>query len=217
MKNLLSHITELLNKPLNFSSFDSSSVGEVYMTRYFHHDGKIYSLGDDMDENTKLIDSFGYGEKDKIPAVAYHISFHNDRITSEMAKEIAEFMNVDKSVIENGVYEISFERMEGTIEKVAIPFRRGGTWMMKKVGSAVDDDLSRLDTKEAVAVFGTVMAASLDFVNEKNPAGLFYGIKKNAKMARSRIYDKIAQRNGGRLVSLPDRNSLKGVRLVWFR
>ena len=141
---------------------------------------------------------------------------HNDRITSEMAKEIAEFMNVDKSVIENGVYEISFERMEGTIEKVGIS-HGNGTWMMKSVGNAVDDDLSRLDTKEAVAVFSTVLAASLDFVNEKNPAGLFYGIKKNAKMARSRVYDRIAQRSKGRLVSLPDRDSLKGVRLVWFQ
>jgi predicted DNA-binding transcriptional regulator AlpA len=61
------------------------------------------------------------------------------------------------------------------------------------------------------------MAAAVDFVQRKNPVGLYYAIKKNAKMARSRIYDKIAQRNGGRLISLPDRKSLKGVRLVWFR
>jgi len=216
MKNFSTYLTELLNKPLNFSSFDSSSLGEVYMTRYFHHDGQIYSLVDDMDENTKLIDSLGYKQGDKIPAVAYHISFYNDMITPAMAEEIANYMNVDKSVIENGVYDISFARMEGTIEKVGIPLR-GGTWMMKKVGSAVDDDLSRLSTKEAVAVFGTVMAAAVDFVNRKNPVGLYYAIKKNAKMARSRIYDKIAQRNGGRLISLPDRKSLKGVRLVWFR
>ena len=186
------------------------------MTRYFHHDGQIYSLVDDMDENTKLIDSLGYKDSDRIPAVAYHISFYNDMITPAMAEEISNFMNVEKSVVENGVYDISFARMEGTIEKVGIPLR-GGTWMMKKVGSAVDDDLSRLSTKEAVAVFGTVMAAAVDFVNKKNPVGLYYAIKKNAKMARSRIYDKIAQRNGGRLISLPDRKSLKGVRLVWFR
>ena len=169
-----------------------------------------------MDENTKLIDSLGYKQGDKIPAVAYHISFYNDMITPAMAEEIANYMNVDKSVIENGVYDISFARTEGTLEKLAIPIR-GGTWMMKNVGSAVDDDLSRLSTKEAVAVFGTVMAAAVDFVNKKNPVGLYYAIKKNAKMARSRIYDKIAQRNGGRLISLPDRKSLKGVRLVWFR
>jgi hypothetical protein len=186
------------------------------MTRYFHHDGQIYSLVDDMDINTTLINSLGYGDSDKIPAVAYHISFYNDMITPNMAEEIANYMNVDKNVIENGVYDISFARMEGTIEKVGIPLR-GGNWMMKKVGSAVDDDLSRLSTKEAVAVFGTVMAAAVDFVQRKNPVGLYYGIKKNAKMARSRIYDRIAQRNGGRLISLPDRKSMKGVRLVWFR
>ena len=216
MKNFSTYLTELLNKPLNFSSFDSSSTGEVYMTRYFHHDGQIYSLTDDMDINTTLINSLGYKDSDRIPAVAYHISFYNDMITPAMAEEISNFMNVEKSVVENGVYDISFARMEGTIEKVGIPLR-GGTWMMKKVGSAVDDDLSRLSTKEAVAVFGTVMAAAVDFVNKKNPVGLYYAIKKNAKMARSRIYDKIAQRNGGRLISLPDRKSLKGVRLVWFR
>jgi len=216
MKNFLTYLTELLDKPLNFSSFDSSSVGDVYMTRYFHHNGEIYSLGDDMDENTKLIDSLGYEYTDKIPAVAYHISFYADGISPKMAEEIADIMNVEKSLIENGVYDLSFARMEGTIEKVAVPFK-GSTWMMKKVGSAIDDDLSRLNTKEAVAVFSTVLAASLDFVKRKNPAGIYYAIKKNAKMTRSRIYDKIAKRNGGRLVSLPDRKSMKGVRMVWFR
>jgi len=60
MKNFSAYLAELLDKPLNFSSFDSSSVGDVYMTRYFHHNGEIYSLSDDMDENTKFIDSLGY-------------------------------------------------------------------------------------------------------------------------------------------------------------
>jgi hypothetical protein len=211
MKNFSTYLTELLDRPLNFSSFDSSSTGEEYMTRYFHHDGKIYSLGDDTKENTKLIDSLGYEDGDRIPAVAYHISFYNNMITPPMAEEIADFMKVDKSVIENGVFDISFARMEGDLEKVA------GTWMMKKVGSALDDDLSRLSAKEAVAVLGTVLAAAVEFVKAKNPVGIYYGIKKSAKMARSRIYDRIAQRNGGNIISLPDRGSMKGIRLVWFR
>jgi len=212
MKSFQEYITEVFDQPLEFSLFSKFEKGVIYVFRYMEHKGKIYSIN--KQNNNDLITSLGLNEKESIPMVTYRVWFRNGIFSPVEAKELGDGLGKSEKEIREGIYDASFERYETALE------RKNGSWVPVEnfTGDGSDDDLSRLSSKESLAVFATVMAVAQKFVSDYKPLGIYYAIKRSANMAKLRIYDKIARRNGGKLVRIPtdDSPGRKGATMVWF-
>lgn len=212
MKNFLTYITEVFDRPLEFSLFSKFERGAIYVFRYMEHKGKIYSIN--KQNNNDIISSLGLNEKESIPMVTYRVWFRNGIFSPVEAKELGDGLGKSEKEIREGIYDASFERYETVLE------RKNGSWVPVEnfTGDGSDDDLSRLSSKESLAVFATVMAVAQKFVSDYKPLGIYYAVKRSANMAKLRIYDKIARRNGGKLVRIPtdDTPGRKGATMVWF-
>ena len=212
MKSFQEYITEVFDQPLEFSLFSKFEKGVIYVFRYMEHKGKIYSIN--KQNNNDLITSLGLNEKESIPMVTYRVWFRNGIFSPVEAKELGDGLGKGEKEIREGIYDASFERYETALE------RKNGSWVPVEnfTGDGSDDDLSRLSSKESLAVFATVMAVAQKFVSDYKPLGIYYAIKRSANMAKLRIYDKIARRNGGKLVRIPtdDSPGRKGATMVWF-
>ena len=212
MKSFQEYITEVFDQPLEFSLFSKFEKGVIYVFRYMEHKGKIYSIN--KQNNNDLISSLGLNEKESIPMVTYRVWFRNGIFSPVEAKELGDGLGKGEKEIREGIYDASFERYETALE------RKNGSWVPVEnfTGDGSDDDLSRLSSKESLAVFATVMAVAQKFVSDYKPLGIYYAVKRSANMAKLRIYDKIARRNGGKLVRIPtdDTPERKGATMVWF-
>ena len=212
MKSFQEYITEVFDRPLEFSLFSKFEKGAIYAFRYMEHNGKIHSIN--KQNNNDLITSLGLNEKESIPMVTYRVWFRNGIFSPVEAKELGDGLGKSEKEIREGIYDASFERYETVLE------RKNGSWVPVEnfTGDGSDDDLSRLSSKESLAVFATVMAVAQKFVSEYKPLGIYYAIKRSANMAKLRIYDRIASRNGGKLVRIPtdDSPGRKGATMVWF-
>jgi len=212
MKSFQEYITEVFDQPLEFSLFSKFEKGVIYVFRYMEHKGKIYSIN--KQNNNDLISSLGLNEKESIPMVTYRVWFRNGIFSPVEAKELGDGLGKSEKEIREGIYDASFERYETVLE------RKNGSWVPVEnfTGDGSDDDLSRLSSKESLAVFATVMAVAQKFVSDYKPLGIYYAVKRSANMAKLRIYDKIARRNGGKLVRIPtdDTPERKGATMVWF-
>ena len=212
MKSFQEYITEVFDQPLEFSLFSKFEKGVIYVFRYMEHKGKIYSIN--KQNNNDLISSLGLNEKESIPMVTYRVWFRNGIFSPVEAKELGDGLGKSEKEIREGIYDASFERYETALE------RKNGSWVPVEnfTGDGSDDDLSRLSSKESLAVFATVMAVAQKFVSDYKPLGIYYAVKRSANMAKLRIYDKIARRNGGKLVRIPtdDSPGRKGATMVWF-
>lgn len=217
MKNFLSHITELFDRPLDFFLWDRAY--DTYRFEYILHGGKIHSFSSENSERT--MSSLGISNTDTIPAVTYNVTF------TPMSEypQIGELVKAQEIVSDSDigkVFKIGFERREGNAVK-SKP-RHGGIsatprWQIWSDSESTDDDLSRLSAQESIAVFSTVAAIARSFVSAKNPAGIVFGTKRGANPARARVYDAIAKRNQGRILVLPDapRDGIENIRLVWLK
>lgn len=212
MRSFQEYITEVFDRPLEFSLFSKFEKGVIYAFRYMEHKGKIHSIN--KQNNNDLITSLELNEKESIPMVTYRVWFRNGIFSPVEAKELGDGLGKSEKEIREGIYDAAFERYETVLE------RKNGSWVPVEnfTGDGSDDDLSRLSSKESLAVFATVMAVAQKFVSDYKPLGIYYAIKRSANMAKLRIYDKIAQRNGGKLVRIPtdDTPGRKGATMVWF-
>lgn len=212
MRSFQEYITEVFDRPLEFSLFSKFEKGAIYAFRYMEHKGKIYSIN--KQNNDDLIMSLGLNEKESIPMVTYRVWFRNGIFSPVEAKELGDGLGISEKEIREGIYDAAFERFETALE------RKNGSWVPVENFSieGIDDDLSRLSSKESLAVFATVMAVAQKFVSDYKPLGIYYAIKRSANMAKLRIYDRIASRNGGKLVRIPtgDTPGRKGATMVWF-
>ena len=84
-----------------------------------------------------------------------------------------------------------------------------------------DDDLGGTDTAHVTRVFGTIIEIVKDFKQKKNPEGIFWGTKPNARTVRAVIYNTIAKRlagsMGAKLYPLPSpRPEITNCTLAWW-
>lgn len=84
-----------------------------------------------------------------------------------------------------------------------------------------DDDLGGDNTAHVTRVFGTIIEIVKDFRQKKNPVGILWGTKPNARPVRAVIYNTIAKRlastMGAKLYLIPSpRPEMTNCTLAWW-